>query len=128
MSSESTSEPTNYGFYVGMQHPVMPWLIKHSAFLINNYLIHSDGVSSYFRRWKSDNQTPICEFGESILYMPSPAIKSYPKLENSFYPRIWRGKDTSSRESYVGIGGKVITARTIRRQVKPWKYNRQLDN
>ena len=53
-----------------MQHPVMPWLIKHSAFLTNNYLIHSDGVSSYFRRLKSDNKTPICEFGESILYMP----------------------------------------------------------
>ena len=61
---------TKYRFYVGMQHPVMPWLIKHSAFLTNNYLIHSDGVSSYFRRLKSDNKTPICEFGESILYMP----------------------------------------------------------
>ena len=83
---------TKYGVYVGMQHPVMPWLIKHSAFLINNYLIHSDGVSSYFRRWKSDNKTPICEFGESILYMPSPAIKQYPKLENRFCPGIWLGK------------------------------------
>ena len=117
---------TNYGFYVGMNHPVMPWLIKHSAFLINNYLIHSDGVSSYFRRWKSDNKTPICEFGESILYMPSPAVKQYPKLENRFYPGIWLGKDTASGESYIGISGKVIKARTIRRQVKPWKYNRQL--
>ena len=101
-------------------------VIKHSAFLINNYLIHSDGVSSYFKRWKSDNKTPVCEFGESILYMPSPAIKQYPRLENRFYPGIWPGKDTSSGASYVGIGGKVIKARTIRRQVKPWKYNRQL--
>ena len=84
---------TNYGFYVGMQHPVMSWLIKHSTFLIDNYLIHSDGVPSYFKGWKSDNKTPICEFGESILYMPSPAIKQYPKLENRFCPGIWLGKD-----------------------------------
>ena len=82
----------------------MPWLIK--LFLINNYLIHRDGVSSYFRRWKSDNETPICKFGESILYLPSTAIKKYPKPENRFYPGIWLGKDTSSGGSYVGIGGK----------------------
>ena len=116
----------NYNILVGTQHPIMPWIVKHSAFLINNYLIHSDGVSSYFRRWKTDNKTAICEFGESILYMPAPAVKQYPKLENRFYKGIWLGKDTSSGESYIGIPGKVIKARTIRRQVKPWKYNRQL--
>ena len=75
-----------------MQHPVMPLLIRHSALLISNYLIHSDGVPTSFRRWKSDNKSPICEFGESILYMPSPAIKQYPKLENRFCPGIWLGK------------------------------------
>ena len=58
--------------------------------------------------------------------MPPPAIKQYPKLENRFYSGIWLGKDTSSGESYIGIGGSAIKARTIRRQVKPWKYNRQL--
>ena len=116
----------HYSIRVGTQHPIMPWIVKHSAFLINNYLIHSDGVSSYFRRWKTDNKTPICEFGESILYMPATAVKQYPKLENRFYKGIWLGKDTSSGESYIGIPGKVIKARTIRRQVKPWKYNRQL--
>jgi hypothetical protein len=26
-----------------MQRPVMAYLIKHSVFFINNYLIHSDG-------------------------------------------------------------------------------------
>ena len=36
-------EPT-MGLLVGMQRPVMAYLIKHSVFFINNYLIHSDGT------------------------------------------------------------------------------------
>ena len=109
-----------------MKHPITPSVIKHSAFLINTYLIHSDGHTSYFHRWKSDNKTPVCEFGETILYMVAGASKHQPRLENRFFKGIWLGKDTTSGESYVGIGGRVIKARTIRRQVMPYKYDQQL--
>ena len=115
-----------YNISITMKHPITPWVIKHSAFLINTYLIHSDGHTSYFRRWKSDNKTPICEFGETILYMVAGASKHQPKLENRFFKGIWLGKDTTSGESYIGIGGRVIKARTIRRQVMPYKYDQQL--
>ena len=115
-----------YGTHINMKHPITPWLIRHSAFLINMYLIHSDGVTSYFRRWKSDNKTPICEFAETILYMVPGALKHQPKLENRFFKGIWLGKDTTSGESFIGIGGQVIKARTIRRQVMPYKYDLQL--
>ena len=115
-----------YDISITMKHPITPWVIKHSAFLINTYLIHSDGHTSYFRRWKSDNKTPICEFGEIILYMVAGASKHQPKLENRFFKGIWLGKDTTSGESYIGSGGRVIKARTIRRQVMLYKYNQQL--
>ena len=36
------------------------------------------------------------------------------------------GKDTSTNESILGISNKVVKARTIRRQIKPDKYNKQL--
>ena len=115
----------NYNTAVNMNHPIMAWMIKHSSFLINNYLIHQDGYTSYYRRWGVNNNTPICEFAETILYMPSQAVKSHPKLENRFYPGIWLVKDPSSGESYVGIAGRVIKARSIRRQIKPHKYSCQ---
>ena len=38
----------------------------------------------------------------------------------------WLGKDTSTNENVLGITNKVVRSRTIRRQVKPEKYNKQL--
>ena len=35
---------------IGNNHPLMPWMIRHAAWLINRYLIHSDGLTSYQRR------------------------------------------------------------------------------
>ena len=72
------------------------------------------------------NKTPICKFGETILYMVAGAPKHQPKLENRFFKGIWLGKDTTSGESYIGIGGRVIKARTIRRQVMPYRSDQQL--
>ena len=58
--------------------------------------------------------------------MVAGASKHRPKLENRFFKGIWWGKDTTSGDSYIGIGGRVIKARTIRRQVMPYKYDQQL--
>ena len=48
------------------------------------------------------------------------------QLEQRFYTGIWLGKDAQTNESILGIPGKIVRACTIRRQVEPEKYNRQL--
>ena len=116
---------TNYGIKLNSKHPIMPWLVKHAAYLLNRYSIHSDGNTSYYRRWGKEHKTPICEFGETVLYM-LPTAKQMPKMEARFYPAIWLGKDNSTNENILGISNKVVKARTIRRQIKPDKYNKQL--
>jgi len=115
----------NYGIKLNSKHPIMPWLVKHSAYLLNRYSIHSDGNTSDYRRWGQEHKTPICEFGEAVLYM-LPTAKHMPKMEARFYPAIWLGKDTSTNENIFGISNKVDKARTIRRQIKPDKYSKQL--
>ena len=110
---------------ISINHPIMPWVRRHSAYLLNRYAIHNDGKTSYFRRWNKEHKTPLCEFGETIQYMVA-HHKKMPKLESRFYKGIWLGKDTMTSESIVGIAGKIIRTRTIRRQVEPEKYDRQL--
>ena len=55
-----------------------------------------------------------------------PTAKHMPKMQARFYPAIWLGKDTSTNENILGISNKVVKARTIPRQIKPHKYNKQL--
>ena len=65
----------------------MPWMVKHAAYLLNRYAVHSDGDASYYRRWSKEHKTPICEFGETVLYMP-PTTKYAPKMESRFFPAV----------------------------------------
>ena len=68
--------------------------------------------------------TTFCEFGETVHYMIQD-VGLQGKPEKRFFTGIWLGKDTHTNESVLGIPGK-ITARTVRRQVAPEKYNGQL--
>ena len=78
-------------------------MVKHAAYLLNRYAVHSDGNTSYYRRWNKEHKT-------------------------RFFPAVWMGKDTATSENILGISGKVVKARTIRRQIKPAKYdNRMMD-
>ena len=55
-----------------------------------------------------------------------PTPKNQPKAEPRFFNGIWLGRDTTTGESFIGTAGKVVRARTIRRQVEPHKYNNEL--
>ena len=41
----------NTGLSIDSNHALYPWAVKHSQWLLNSYLVHSDGATSYFRRW-----------------------------------------------------------------------------
>ena len=111
---------------IGNNHPLMPWMIRHAAWLINRYLIHSDGLTSYQRRWERDYKHAICEFGETVLYRV-PA-KQLVKGDLALHKAIWLGVDDSNGESFVGTTEGVIRARTIRRLQQDFKYDEQLLN
>ena len=55
-----------------------------------------------------------------------PTFKQTPKMEQRFFKAIWLGRDASTGETLLGIGNKVVRARTIRRMPKPDKYDKQM--
>ena len=107
-------------------HPLMLWMIRHAAWLINRYLVHSDGLTSYQRRWERDYKHAICEFGETVFHRV-PA-KQLVKGDLALHKNIWLGVDDSNGESFVGTTEGVIRARTIRRIQPDFKYDDQLLN
>ena len=115
----------NYDRTITSKHPIVPWQVRHTAYLLNRYATHADGNTSYFRRWNKDHRAPICEFGETVQYL-LPTVKQLPKMEQRFFKAIWLGRDTATGETLLGISNKVIRARTIRRMPKPEKYDKQM--
>ena len=116
---------TNYDISITSQHPILPWLVRHAVYLLNRHATHADCNTSFYRRWNKEHRTPLCEFGETVLYQ-LPHVKDLPKLENRFLPAIWLSKDTATGKTLRGIATKVVRSRTINRQPMPEKYNKQL--
>ena len=106
-------------------HPIMACAVRHSAYLINRFLIRADGYTSYHKRCGRTHNAALCEFGETVMYMVQ-SIKQRPKLEPRFYKGIWLGKCTSTGESFIGIAGRIVRSRTIRRLAGTNRYDDQL--
>ena len=108
----------NYSITISNTHPILPWIIRHAAYLLNRYAVHNDGRTSFQRRWQKAHKQPLCEIAETVQYM-IPTLKTQPKLAQRFYKGIWLGRDTMTGESIIGVPGRILRVRTIRRQIMP---------
>ena len=112
----------NYNLQIPTDHPLMAWAVRHSAYLINRFLIRADG---YQARWGRTHNAALCEFGGTAMHMV-PTPRQRPKLEPRFFRGTWLGKCTSTGESFVGVASRVVRARTVRRLAGEARYDKQM--
>ena len=76
------------------QQPTSNHTVACSTFsILAQQMCNTNGNISSYRRWGEERRTPLCEFGETVLYQ-LPHVKDLPKLENRFLAAIWLGKGT----------------------------------
>ena len=104
---------------------LLPWAVKHATWVLTRFARHTDGKTSYFRRWGKDYKSPVIAFGESVQYMLRKGQVTN-KLQPRFADGIWVGRDTSSNEHMVLTSVGLVLTRTIRRLVEEHRYNGDL--
>ena len=104
-SSQSLQgDDVNYGAKVEPTSPLLTWMVKHASWVHNRYQLHTDGKTSYERRWGNNYNKPICEFGETILFQSAHKTN---KTTIDWNYGIWLGRCTQSDERYVATGDDV---------------------
>ena len=116
---------SNYSMTMSTKHCLLPWIVRHAAWTVNRYVIHSDGYTSFERRWGRNYERAICEF--ALLYLP-PQHKKLPKADLRMQKCIWLGKVSETGENYVATESGVQKARTVRRLQPDFKYDLALLN
>eukprot|EP00971_Amphidinium_carterae_P004104 81391-Amphidinium_carterae.2 len=46
---------------------LLPWVPQHACFTINRYLVQTDGMTNYQRRWGVQYNSAVCSLGEVVL-------------------------------------------------------------
>ena len=49
-------------------HCLLPWKVRHAAWTVNRYVIHSDGYTSFEGRSGRNYERAICELGDTLYF------------------------------------------------------------
>ena len=100
----------------GGNHPVICWLIEHSADLLNKYQKGDDGRTAYHRlRGKSWNHKMVA-FGEKVHYrINRKALTQEYKLDGRWGEGYFMGVKWRTGGSWIATGGGMCKASAIRR-------------
>ena len=98
----------NYQTKINPTMPIATWIIKHAVWLLNRYSTHSDGLTSYQRRWSQSYQSPLCEFPETVMFrIPTTQGLDKKKYESRWFHGLYLGRDATSNEILVGASTEV---------------------
>ena len=97
------------GCKVNLDHPIVPWMVRHAAQLIARYQIRACGKTSYRQAKGHDSILPVCEFGETIHFKPLKTISrdQTGSVEDRMVEGIWLGKVIRSEENIVAVKGEA---------------------
>ena len=73
---------------------------RHDTWLLNQYLIHDDGLSAYQRRLKQHTMMGIARLGETVDFK-SHGKHDVAKTDSSFAKGMWLGKESDSSEHLI---------------------------
>ena len=116
---------THISARIPVDHPVMEWIVEHAAFLINRYVLGTDGRTAYGRLHGREVKERIAEFGEKIMwYVPK---RRRVKLDVRWRYGTFLGRALHCDQNYIGLhDGTVTCARAIVRVVPTsrWDFDR----
>jgi len=98
---------------IGRSHPVLPFLVKAAADLLNRAQRGLDGRTAYELRRGKPYRKALPPPGEKVLYLP--AGKRVSRLEDRWKPGIYLGIIDNSDELIVGTKEGVFRARSVKR-------------
>ena len=91
------------GLKLTSESPMFTWCVKHAQWLINRYLIGSDGKTAYNRRWSCEYKEHFCMFGDWIdAKLPINRKVKIPKGGSQWFSGVYFGNDTEADEVILG--------------------------
>ena len=99
-------------------HPIITWLVEHSADLINKFGIGRGGRTAYERLKGKAYRGEMMEFGSGVYYRV-PGTPEGGLMAERWLEGVWLGKKFNSDEHVVGMrGGSLCKTRSVRRKLE----------
>ena len=99
-------------------HPVITWLVPHSAECITKYMMGKDGNTPFQRMFGKSARDEALEFGERLLWRKRKSGVHNTDLNGRYLSGIWLGKRWGTFIHLIWTGTEVTEVYAIQRHPK----------
>ena len=116
---------TRIGARIGSTHPIMAWLIRHCAIILNRFSVNPDGHTPYQALHGKRASDRFVEFGERVyFYVPK---KLRYKLDMRWQLGAFVGVSNNSNEYFcVASNGNVVKSRSVVRVIASRRWDAKI--
>ena len=109
------------GYKVDSKSIILPWLVRHAAYVLNRYIKRDDGRSAWARLRGKECDSPLAQIGETVDFKIVRGEMA--KLEPRWAVGTFLGRTDESDEVIVGTAAGIEFARSFRRRAanKQWE-------
>ena len=105
---------------------MLPFLVRHCAWLMTHYQVKSDGKTPYDRRRGRPYQGQVAEFSVVVHFRDPRKAADMPMLDDRWNLGLWLGKSLVSDEHRVGTSAGVRRCRSIWRRPEKQRWDRKM--
>ncbi len=104
------------GECIPLDHPVVPWMVRHAAHLITRSRVRENGRTAYQLMKGRRGNAKLVPFGEVVLFKIPPTQHKLGDFENRWESGVWLGFVMRSGEHLVGTTRGVFRVSTVMRR------------
>ena len=115
----------NIGARIGLDHPIVPWLVRFAGTNITRFQVRADGKTSFEKMKGYRGVMPVGEFGEVVHFRLPNATASGGYIDR-YEDGVWLGYDLRSGENIIGTGRGVFRTGSVRRRPPDEMWSKHL--
>ena len=102
---------------IDLRHPIVAWMTTHVGYILTHYEVGKDGRTPYERLKGKHTGIELCEFGETVHYMPlKERHNAVASAEARYKKGIWLGVDERTSERMIATTeGNIVGSRSVKR-------------
>ena len=110
------------GYKVDSKSIVLPWLVRHAAYVLSRFVKRDDGRSAWARLRGKECDSPLAQVGETVDFKIVRGEMA--KLEPRWATGTFLGRTDESDEVIVGTAVGIEFARSFRRRTRDKQWQR----
>ena len=111
---------------IKLDDSVVPWIVRHAAYIITRCRIDTDGKTAMQKVKGRKVNTPLVPFGETVLFKLPKVMNMPGDFQDRFESGVWLGCTVRSGEHLIGTTRGVYKVSSVMRRAEDKRWSSEM--